>query len=184
MKDKTENAEGLNTETTPQPQNGGSAENVRTISHKALPAKWNKLILCAVAVLGALALLRGGCSRGHLYEFDGGVINLANVSTVKTGMRFQICYENSGETAFSIGYAKDNTPIDVPINKENIAKIKKAIRENSKYHIFTVGGRASIKFDGFTVHLPAIEKGWTWDGLERTVDSWLDEAETVFDRVK
>lgn len=177
MNQETENAAGQESEAR-------TIISTDTGKCKTLPSNWKRVIFYVIAGVVILLLLKVGCSSGHIYEFDGGIINLSNVTTVRTGMRFQICYKNSGETAFSIGYAKDNTPINVPITKDNIAKIKTAIRENSKYHIFTVGGSAYIEFDGKSVHLQSVEEGWTWDGLERMVDSWFDETKAVFGKIK
>ena len=166
MNQETENAAGEEPET-------------RT---KALPSKWKKAICYVVAGVVLLLLFKAGCSIGNLYEFDGGIINLSNVTIVKTGMRFNLRFRHIDKTAFSIGY----DDADVPITKENIAKIKESIAKFSEDSTasFSAGGRAYIEFDGKSVKLQEIKEGWNWRDLERTVDSWLDETKAVLGRIK
>ncbi len=149
---------------------------------KAFPSKWKKAICYVVAGVVLLLLFKDGCSIDHIYEFDGGVINLSNVTIVKTGMRFNLRYRHIDQTAFSIGY----DDADVPITKENIAKIKESITKFSEDSTasFSAGGRAYIEFDGKSVKLQQIEEGWNWRDLESTVDSWLDETKAVLEKIK
>ena len=148
---------------------------------KAFPSKWKKAICYVVAGVVLLLLFKDGCSIGHIYEFDGGVINLSNVTIVKTGMRFNLRYRHIDQTAFSIGY----DDADVPITKENIAKIKESITKFSDSTAsISAGGRAYIEFDGKRVELQQIKEGWNWRDLESTVDSWLDETKAVLGKIK
>lgn len=149
---------------------------------KAFQSKWKKAICYVVAGVVLLLLFKDGCSIDHIYEFDGGVINLSNATIVKTGMRFNLRYRHSDQTAFSIGY----DDADVPITKENIAKIKESITKFSEDSTasFSAGGRAYIEFDGKSVKLQQIKEGWNWRDLESTVDSWLDESKAVLGKIK
>ena len=122
------------------------------------------------------------CWQGNLlYEFDGGVVNLSNVTTIKTGMRFELKLESSGYELFSIGFDGD----DVPINGDNIKKIKEeGLKKISDGPGYTVRALAYIEFDGKRVVLRGVKKGWNTKDLEETVKSWLDEVETVMGKIK
>ena len=96
-------------------------------------------------------------------------------------MRFNLRYRHIDQTAFSIGY----DDADVPITKENIAKIKESITKFSDSTAsFSAGGRAYIEFGGKRVELQQIKEGWNWRDLESTVDSWLDETKAVLGKIK
>lgn len=142
--------------------------------------KHAKLILCAIGALVLFLMFK--CWNGNcLYEFDGGVINLSNVTTIKTGMRFELKLERSGYELFSIGIDGD----DVPINEDNIKKIKEeGLKKIDVGPGYTVRALAYIEFDGKRVALQEVKKGWTTKNLEETVESWLDEVETVIGKIK
>jgi len=144
-----------------------------------------KRIPIYIALLACITL-SSGCGRRMTqkgwYDYGNGIVNLSNVNNIQSKMSFTLVMIQTDNYG-------DNIEIDlvdeVAITKENIAIIKKGIKNNSgKWE--SVTGSCVISFDMFSLQLPFFDEyGLDCDdkGCIKLTEAWLETYSDLVDYI-
>lgn len=136
--------------------------------------------ICITAGVALLLLSFGGGSKSHLYETDGGIIDLSHIKEIKSGMTFSLKRRYLYITWIDIGP-------DSPITKETIQTAKNAARKvresfSGPWHEkVSVCADAYVELDGRRIRLEKMN-GYTCYDVERCLDHWFEVVTDIYRR--